>query len=147
MALVSLWVLENTLNTPNKINNPFIFYCAYIIASIIYLFIEDVNIVGVIAAPNLTPINDLLIHRVYGQLQQQTEFIKYHHQSNFIIEFEVPVDNNDRGLKGITTDSKKNVWLYHNTNTSSVIIEFNPQNKTFTKYPISMILPPVYTKA
>ena len=60
--------------------------------------------------------NDLLIQNAYGQLQQQTEFIKYHHQSNFIIEFEVPVDNNDRGLKGITTDSKNNVWFYGSVN-------------------------------
>ena len=27
--------------------------------------------------------------------------------------------------------------FYHNTNTSSVIIEFKPVNKTFTRYPMS----------
>jgi virginiamycin B lyase len=134
--VVFMSVREYPLTPPIKSIILLFFILHILFASIIYLFIEDVNIVGVIAAPNLTPINDLLIQNVYGQLQQQTEFIKYHHQSNFIKEFEVPVDNNDRGLKGITTDSKNNVWIYHNTNTSSVIIEFNPQNKTFTKYPI-----------
>ena len=73
--------------------------------------------------------NVLLIQNAYGQLQQQTEFIKYHHRSNFIIEFEVPVDNNDRGLKGITTDSKNNVWFYHNTNTSSTIIIYGSKTR------------------
>ena len=77
---------------------------------------------------------DLLIQNIYGQLQQQTEFIKYHYQSKFINEFDILIDNNDRGLKGIITDSEDNVWFYHNTNTSSIIIEFNPINKTFTKY-------------
>jgi virginiamycin B lyase len=82
-------------------------------------------------------VKDLLIQNIYGQLQQQTEFIKYHYQSSFINEFDIPIDNNDRGLKGITTDSKNNVWFYHNSNTSSTMIEFNPVNNTFTKYPIS----------
>ena len=77
------------------------------------------------------------IKNIQGQLQQQqTDYVKYHYQSDFIKEFEIPIDNNETGLKGITTDSKNNVWFYHNTNTSSVIIEFNPINKTFTKYPI-----------
>ena len=81
----------------------------------------------------------LTIQNIQGQLQQQqqTDYIKYQYQSNFIKEFEIPIINNETGLKGITTDSKNNVWFYHNTNTSSAIIEFNPVNKTFTKYIIS----------
>jgi virginiamycin B lyase len=74
---------------------------------------------------------------IQAQLQQQTDYIKYQFQSHFIKEFEIPIDNNETGLKGITTDSKNNVWFFHNTNTSSTIIEFNPFNNTFTKYPIS----------
>ena len=78
---------------------------------------------------------------IQGQLQQQPpqqiDFIKYHYQSDFIKEFEVSGINNETGLKGITTDPENNVWFYHNTNTSSAIIEFNHINKTFTKYPIS----------
>jgi virginiamycin B lyase len=79
-----------------------------------------------------------LIQNIQGQLQQQPEidYIKYEYQSDFIKEFEVTGINNETGLKGITTDSENNVWFYHNTNTSSAIIEFNPINKTFTKYPI-----------
>jgi virginiamycin B lyase len=76
------------------------------------------------------------LQNIQGQLQQQADYIKSQLQSDFIKEFEVPIDNNGTGLKGITTDSKNNVWFYHNTNTSSTIIEFNPDNKTFTKFPI-----------
>ena len=81
---------------------------------------------------------ELPIQNILGQLQQQqTDFIKYQYQSDFITEFEIPITNNETGLKGITTDSENNVWFYHNTNTSSTIIEFNPVNNIFTKYPIS----------
>ncbi len=77
------------------------------------------------------------IKNIQGQLQQQqTDYIKYQYQSDLIKEFEIPIDNNETGLKGITTDSKDNVWFYYNTNTSSTIIEFNTVNNTFTKYPI-----------
>lgn len=78
------------------------------------------------------------IQNIQGQLQQpQTDYIKYQYQSDYIKEFEVSQIVNETGLKGITTDSQNNVWFFHNTNTSSAIIEFNPVNKTFTKYPIS----------
>ena len=78
------------------------------------------------------------IKNIQGQLQQQqqTDYIKYQYQSDLIKEFEIPIDNNETGLKGIITDSKDNVWFYYNTNTSSAIIEFNTVNNTFTKYPI-----------
>ena len=80
----------------------------------------------------------LPIQNIQGQLQQlQTEYIKYQYQSDYIKEFEISQIVNETGLKGITTDSKNNVWFFHNTNTSSVIIEFNPVNNTFTKYPIT----------
>ena len=78
------------------------------------------------------------IQNIQGQLQQQqTDYVKHEYQSDFIKEFEIPIINNEIGLKGITTDSENNVWFYHNTNTSSSIIEFNPVNKTFTNYPIA----------
>ena len=78
------------------------------------------------------------IQNIQGQLQQlQTEYIKYQYQSDYIKEFEISQIVNETGLKGITTDSKNNVWFFHNTNTSSIIIEFNPVNNTFTNYPIT----------
>ena len=90
---------------------------------------------------HLSQENSLLqlpIQNIQGQLQQlQTEYIKYQYQSDYIKEFEISQIVNETGLKGITTDSKNNVWFFHNTNTSSVIIEFNPVNNTFTKYPIT----------
>ena len=50
----------------------------------------------------------LPIQNIQGQLQpQQTDYIKYQYQSDFIKEFEIPISNNETGLKGITTDSKK----------------------------------------
>jgi len=69
--------------------------------------------------------------------QPQIDYVKYQYQSDFIKEFEIPIIKNETGLKGITTDSKNNVWFYYNTNTSSAVIEFNPINKTFTKYTIT----------
>jgi virginiamycin B lyase len=90
---------------------------------------------------HLSQENSLLqlpIQNIQGQLQQlQTEYIKYQYQSDYIKEFKISPIINETGLKGITTDSKNNVWFFHNTNTSSAIIEFNPVNNTFTKYPIS----------
>jgi streptogramin lyase len=82
--------------------------------------------------------HNLIFKNIHGQLQQQQiDFLKYQYQSDFIKEFKIPIiNNNETGLKGITTDSKNNVWFYHNTNTSSTIFEFNPINNTFTKYPI-----------
>jgi len=80
----------------------------------------------------------LPIQNVEGQLeQQQIDPIIYQFQSDLIKEFKVPIDNNEKGLKGIITDSKNNAWIYHNTNASSTIMEFNPVDNTFTKYPIS----------
>jgi virginiamycin B lyase len=84
----------------------------------------------------------LSIQKTEGQLQQQPEidYIKYQYQSDFIKEFKIPIiNNNETGLKGITTDSENNAWFYYNTNTSSAIIEFNIVNNTFTKYPIDKV--------
>jgi virginiamycin B lyase len=39
-------------------------------------------------------------------------------------------------LKGITTDSQGNPWFYHQTNKTSIIMKFNPENNTFNSYPI-----------
>jgi virginiamycin B lyase len=113
-----------------KKNNNILIFSVFILSNtsffLIYFHIDEF------------PFN-LSIKNIQGQLpqQQQTDYIQYHYQSDLIREFEIPViNNNETGLKGITTDSKDNVWFYHNTNTSSVIIEFNPVNNTFTKYPI-----------
>src|SRR5687767_11944484 len=66
---------------------------------------------------------DISVKNIQGQLQQpQNDYIKYHYQSNFIKEFEISqIRNNETGLKAIITDSKNNVWFFHNTNTSSAI--------------------------
>ena len=58
----------------------------------------------------------------------------YQKQSNFIHEYNVPLDQ--RGLKGITTDSRGNPWFYYQTNHTSMIIKFNFVNNTFNYYPI-----------
>jgi virginiamycin B lyase len=102
----------------------------------IFILYNLLNILNHLAQEN--SLLQLPIQNIQGQLQQpQTDYIKYEYQSNYIKEFEVSPIINETGLKGITTDSKNNVWFFHNTNTSSAIIEFNPVNKIFTKYPIS----------
>jgi streptogramin lyase len=116
----------------------------FLISKNIIIFFFSLFIIYII--PNIfnhlsdgTSLLQLPLQNIQGQLLQQQpeiDYIKYHLQSDFIKEFEVPIDNNTVGLKGITTDSKNNVWFYYNTNTSSAIIEFNPFNNTFTKYPI-----------
>jgi virginiamycin B lyase len=67
------------------------------------------------------------------------ELVTYTRQSNFIKEFEIPIIE-ERGLKGITTDSQGNAWFYHSTNKTSTIIklelEDDNNNKTFTSYNI-----------
>ena len=63
------------------------------------------------------------------------QFVTYQKQSNFIHEFNVPV--NQRGLKGIVTDSLGNPWFYVQTNNTSNIIKFNLANHTFNSFPVS----------
>ena len=103
----------------------------------IFILYNSLNLFNYLAEQN--SLFMISIQSIHGQLQQQSEidYIKFQYQSDFINEFKIPIDNNETGLKGITTDSKNNVWFYHNTNTSSTVIEFNPINKTFTKYPIA----------
>jgi virginiamycin B lyase len=103
----------------------------------IFILYNTLNIFNHSAQKN--SLLQLPIQNIQGQLQQpQIDYIKYQYQSDYIKEFEISqIVNNETGLKGITTDSKNNVWFFHNTNTSSAIIEFNSVNETFTKYPIS----------
>jgi virginiamycin B lyase len=66
------------------------------------------------------------------------DLVTYTRQSNFIKEFEIPIIE-ERGLKGIITDSQGNAWFYHSTNKTSTIIKFgiednNSNNNTFTSY-------------
>lgn len=62
------------------------------------------------------------------------DLVKYTKSSNFIKEFEIPLEQ--RGLKGITTDPNENVWFYHSTNSSSTIIKMEPSGR-FEEYDIS----------
>ena len=102
----------------------------------IFILYNLLNILNHLSQEN--SLLQLPIQNIQGQLQQpQTDYIKYEYQSDYIKEFEISQIVNETGLKGITIDSKNNVWFFHNTNTSSAIIEFNPVNNTFTKYPIT----------
>jgi virginiamycin B lyase len=64
---------------------------------------------------------------------QQT--VNYQKQSNYIHEFNVP-NLEEKGLKGIVTDSDGNPWVYHQTNKTSTLIRFSLLNDTFSSYPI-----------
>jgi virginiamycin B lyase len=83
-----------------------------------------------------------VIHESYSQpssisnsviTNQQT--VNYQKQSNYIHEFNVP-NLEEKGLKGIATDSDGNPWFYHQTNKTSTLLRFNPDNDTFSSYPI-----------
>jgi virginiamycin B lyase len=62
------------------------------------------------------------------------QFVTYQKNSNFIHEFNVPI--NQRGLKGVVTDSQGNPWFYHQTDKSSTIMKFNLANNSFISYPV-----------
>lgn len=80
-----------------------------------------------------------IFQAVYSQLSNlpnlNQQFVTYQKQSNFIHEFNVPV--NQRGLKGIVTDSHGNPWFYYQTNNESVIMKFDLANSTFKSFPVS----------
>ena len=58
----------------------------------------------------------------------------YQKHSNFIHEFNVPI--NQRGLKGIVTDSEGNPGIYHQTNNRSIIMKYSPASNTFKSYSV-----------
>jgi virginiamycin B lyase len=60
-------------------------------------------------------------------------YVTYEKRSNFIKEFKIPI--NERGLKGIATDSEENVWFYHATTKGSMIMKMSKAHN-FTKYSI-----------
>ena len=70
--------------------------------------------------------------RLHAQTLSSQNLGTYEKRSNFIEEFEVPI--NDRGLKGIVTDSDQNVWFYHATNKSSTIMKMSLEASNFTAY-------------
>lgn len=62
------------------------------------------------------------------------DYVTYEKKSDFIKEFKIPI--NERGLKGVTTDSGGNVWLYHATSNGSIIIKMSQEGANFIKYNI-----------
>ena len=61
------------------------------------------------------------------------KLVSYEKKSNFIKEFHVPIE--ERGLRGITTDSQGNAWFLHSTNETSTIVKLEPDSGKFTQYP------------
>ncbi len=61
-------------------------------------------------------------------------YVTYEKHSNFIKEFKIPI--NDRGLKGVTTDSEDNVWFYHATSNGSMIMKMSKEGNNFDRYSI-----------
>jgi virginiamycin B lyase len=68
-----------------------------------------------------------------AQQSSNPNYVTYEKRSNFIKEFKIPI--NERGLKGITTDSEQNVWFYHATSNGSMIMKMS-KGHNFTKYSI-----------
>jgi streptogramin lyase len=68
-----------------------------------------------------------------AQQSSNPNYVTYEKRSNFIKEFKIPI--NEKGLKGIATDSEENVWFYHATSNGSMIIKMS-KGHNFTKYRI-----------
>lgn len=62
------------------------------------------------------------------------DLVTYQKQSNFIKEFKIPLQ--DRGLKGITTDSHGNPWFYNSTNKSSTAVMLEMTGMKYTQYDV-----------
>jgi virginiamycin B lyase len=68
-----------------------------------------------------------------AQQSSNPTYVTYEKRSNYIKEFKIPI--NERGLKGIATDSEDNVWFYHATSNDSMIMKMS-KGHNFTKYSI-----------
>jgi len=68
-----------------------------------------------------------------AQQSSNQNYVTYEKRSNFIKEFKIPI--NERGLKGIATDSEENIWFYHATSNGSMIMKMS-KGHNFTKYSI-----------
>jgi streptogramin lyase len=68
---------------------------------------------------------------LHAQQPSSQDFVAYEKESNFIKEFKIPI--NERGLKGIATDSEDNVWFYHATSNGSMIMKMSKGGHNFTK--------------
>ena len=71
--------------------------------------------------------------QLMAQQSSNPNYVTYEKRSNFIKEFKIPI--NERGLKGIATDSEENVWFYHATSNGSMIMKMS-KGHNFTKYRI-----------
>lgn len=72
--------------------------------------------------------------QILGQQPSPQNFVTYEKRSNFIKEFNVPI--NDRGLKGIVTDNEQNVWFYYATTNNSTMMKMSKEGNNFTNYSI-----------
>lgn len=72
--------------------------------------------------------------QTFAQENVFNELVKYEQKSSFIKEFKISLDT--FGLKGITSDSKGNAWIYHSTNDASTILKLEPETGTFRQYVI-----------
>src|SRR6266508_4503605 len=70
-----------------------------------------------------------------AQQSSPQNYVTYEKRSNFIKEFKIPINERERGLKGIATDSEENVWFYHATSNGSMIMKMS-KGHNFTKYSI-----------
>jgi len=70
-----------------------------------------------------------------AQQSSNQTYVTYEKHSNFIKEFKIPINERERGLKGIATDSEDNVWFYHATSNGSMIMKMS-KGHNFTKYSI-----------
>jgi streptogramin lyase len=70
----------------------------------------------------------------WAQPATPDEFVTYEKKSSFIKEFTVPFE--ELGLRGVITDPKGNVWFYHSTNVTSILVMFESDSNKFTEFPV-----------
>ena len=70
-----------------------------------------------------------------AQQSSNQNYVTYEKRSNFIKELKIPINERERGLKGIATDSEENVWFYHATPNGSMLMKMS-KGHNFTKYSI-----------
>lgn len=74
-------------------------------------------------------------HVIFAQEISIEDFVTYSKQSNFIKE--IPLPTEDFGLRGITTDSNGNPWMYYATQNTSSIFKFDVATEKFSEYVIT----------
>lgn len=99
-----------------------------------YYVLKNFNFLSLFACVLLIGMLLSAAHGASAQIGNPEEMVSYEKRSAFIKEFPVPFQ--ERGLRGITTDSDGNTWFYHSTNRTSTLVKFDVKSEKFTTYAV-----------